>query len=118
MKPASANPSNAKAYKQSVQATKTGTAPADSPIHPVGYAPAVYAEIAAIFNHQQRNDEYFAAHWAWLAETYPGQWVAVFQDEVVAAGASFRMVAEQVVAAGLPYNKASIRCIAGDGQPF
>ena len=95
----------------------------DSPIHPAAnapaaYAPADYAEIAAIFNHQRRNDEYFAARRTFLAESHPGQWVAVFQNEVVASGASFRAVAERVAAAGLPYNKAAVRRIAGEGQPL
>ena len=115
MKSANAPPPAAKGYKQSVPGRATGATPADSPIHPAAYAPADYAEIAAIFNHQRRNDEYFAARRAWLAANYPGQWVAVFQDEVVGAGASFRAVAELVVAAGLPYNKAAVRRIAGEG---
>lgn len=118
MKSASPNPPDAKGYKRSVPGGQTIAAPADSPGPPAAYAPADYAEIAAIFNHQRRNDEYFAARRAWLAESYPGQWVAVFRDEVVGAGASFRAVAEQVVAAGLPYNKASVRRIAGEGQPL
>ena len=117
MKSANAPPLDAKGYKRSVPGHKTGATPADSPIHPAAYTPADYAEIAAIFNHQQRNDEYFAAHQEWLAANYPGQWVAVFQGKVVADGASFRAVAEQVTAAGLPYNKAAVRRIAGEGQP-
>lgn len=122
MKSANPPPPDAKGYKQSVPGGATGATPADSPIHPAAYTPAAYtpadyAEIAAIFNHQRHNDEYFAAHQEWLAANYPGQWVAVFQDEVVFAGASFRAVAEQVTAAGLPYNKAAVRRIAGEGQP-
>ena len=117
MKPANAPPPAAKGYKQSVPGRETGATPEDSPIHPIAYAPADYAEIAAIFNHQRRNDEYFAAHRAWLAANYPGQWVAVFQGAVVCSGVSFRAVVELVTAAGLPYNKAAVRHIAGEGQP-
>ena len=110
MKSASPNPPDAKGYKQSVPGGETIAAPVDSTCASVDYA-----EVAAIFHHQQRNADYFEEHRARLAASYPGQWVAVFQSKVVGAGASFRSLAEQVVAEGLPYNKVSFSRIAGNG---
>ena len=111
MKSTNPNPPDAKRYKQSVPGGETIAAPVDSTCAPVDYA-----EVAAIFHHQQRNSDYLEAHRARITASYPGQWVAVFQGEVVGAGASFRALAEQVVAEGLPYNKVAFSRIAANGQ--
>jgi len=57
----------------------------------------------------RKDAEYYEAHRAELLQQYPEQWVAIFNQQVVAADQDFDRVLDEVEGRGLPVGRVFIQ---------
>ncbi len=69
-----------------------------------------YAELQRF----HRDTEYLESHWDELLETYPEQWVAIFNREVVAVAPDFDQLLADLKRKDVPIGKARIEHLTSE----
>jgi uncharacterized protein DUF5678 len=65
----------------------------------------------AVLARFRRDREYFDARYPELLRTYPEQWVAVFNQELVGADADFERLLSTIEQQGVPPGQALVRFV-------
>ena len=64
----------------------------------------------------RRDTAYLDAHYEELLNRYPEQWIAIFNQEVVGAGADFERLLAEIEERGIPVGRALVEYLTRDEE--